>query len=155
MKRLTLIRHAKSSWAEPMATDFERELNKRGQKAAPEMGRRLKARGFRPDAIVSSPARRAVATARIIAGEIGFSTEAIATDRRIYEASISDLAAVSRELDDDWSHVVLFGHNPGFTDFANTLADCGMVDIECDIASWKEVSENCGRLREFDYPKNE
>ena len=99
--------------------------------------------------------RRAVATARIIAGEIGFSTEAIATDRRIYEASISDLAAVSRELDDDWSHVVLFGHNPGFTDFANTLADCGMVDIECDIASWKEVSENCGRLREFDYPKNE
>jgi phosphohistidine phosphatase len=163
VKRLTLIRHAKSSWAEPNASDFDRELNQRGADNAPEMGRRLQARGCRPDAIVSSPARRAMTTATIFAGEIDFAEENITTDRRIYEASVGDLVAVSRGLDDAWNHVVLFGHNPGFTYFANLLADaeiqniptCGVVDIECDIASWSELKEGCGRLREFDFPKNQ
>lgn len=162
MKRLTLIRHAKSSWAEPYANDFDRELNQRGEQNAPEMGRRLKTRGYRPAMIVSSPARRALTTAKMIAGEIGFAVDAITTDRRIYEASVGDLATVARGLDDSWNHVVMFGHNPGFTYFANLLADgdienvptCGVVDIECDIASWNLLKEGCGRIREFDCPKN-
>lgn len=163
MKRLTLIRHAKSSWAEPMTSDFDRELNGRGEKNAPEMGRRLKARGFNPDAMVASPARRALRTAKIIAKEIGFCEESLVTDRRIYEASVGDLAAVARELDDKWERVIMVGHNPGFTDFANWLANCGIhnvptcgvVDIECDISSWSELGAGSGRLLDFDFPKNQ
>lgn len=161
MKRLTLIRHAKSSWGEPMSTDFDRELNERGEKNAPEMGRRLKALGFNPGAMVSSPARRALRTAKAVSKEIGFTPGGLRTDRRIYEASVGDLAAVGRELEDVWDHVILVGHNPGFTDFANWIADCGIqniptcgvVDIECDISSWRELGAGSGRLLDFDFPK--
>ncbi len=161
MKRLTLIRHAKSSWDHPGLADFERELNDRGMRAAPEMGRRLKARGLAPDAIVSSPAKRALTTAGIIAGEIGFTEASIRTDERIYEATVGDLVAVARELDDGLGHVVMIGHNPGFTYFANWVANCmienlptcGVADLEIDISSWADLEEDCGLLLDFDYPK--
>lgn len=161
MKRLTLIRHAKSSWDHPGLADFERELNDRGMRAAPEMGRRLKARGLAPDAIVSSPAKRALTTAGIIAGEIGFTEASIRTDERIYEATVGDLVAVARELDDGLGHVVMIGHNPGFTYFANWVANCmienlptcGVADLEIDISSWADLEEDCGSLLDFDYPK--
>jgi len=161
MKRLTLIRHAKSSWDTPGLADFDRELNDRGLRTAPEMGRRLKARGFAPDAIVSSPAKRALTTAGIIAGEIGFSGAAIETDERIYEATVGDLVAAARELDDGLGHVVMIGHNPGFTYFANWLANCmidnlptcGVADLEIDVSSWADLEEDCGSMLDFDYPK--
>jgi len=161
MKRLTLIRHAKSSWANPGLSDFDRELNERGRRAAPEMGRRLKARGFAPDTLVSSPAKRALTTARIIAGELGFDEGLIDTDERIYEASVEDLAKVTMDLDDDLEHVVLVGHNPGFTSFANWLANCmidniptcGVVDMDFEVASWAKLEEDSGCMLDFDYPK--
>ncbi len=163
MKRLTIIRHAKSSWDDPSVRDFDRELNKRGLRDAPEMGQRLRARGFAPDGIVSSPAKRALATAAIIADAIGFDADGIVTDERIYEADVEDLAAVARDLEDDWNHVVLFGHNPGFTSFANWLADqgvgdmptCAVVDLRCDIATWREIAMDCASLLDFDYPKRQ
>ena len=163
MKRLTLIRHAKSSWDNPGLTDFDRGLNDRGRRTAPEMGRRLKERGFAPDAIISSPAKRAITTAGMIADKIDFDENGIETDERIYEATVGDLVAVARELDDGLGHVVMFGHNPGFTYFANWLANCmidniptcGVVDIEFDIASWSELEEDSGVMLDFDYPRKQ
>lgn len=75
MKRLTLVRHAKSSWKDPSLDDFDRPLNQRGERDAPVMGRRLKARGARPSLILTSPAKRAKRTARLIAEAIGYPVE--------------------------------------------------------------------------------
>ena len=161
MKRLTLIRHAKSSWGDPGARDIDRKLNGRGKRDAPEMGRRLKARGFAPDGFVASPAMRAIKTAKIIAGEIGFPEDAIGTDERIYEAGVGDLLAVAGELNDAWGHAVMIGHNPGFTQFAVWLGDrgidnvptCGVVDLQCDVASWGGLAMDCATLLDCDFPK--
>lgn len=161
MKRLTLIRHAKSSWDHPELSDFDRPLNKRGKRNAPEMGQRLAGHGLRPDLVVSSPARRALDTARVIAEAIGYPADAIRQDPNIYEASVGALLEVLAELPDECRHVVLFGHNPGLTDLANDLTrggidnvpTCGVVDCALDVRNWSEVGSGCGRLLEFDYPK--
>ena len=80
MKTLFLVRHAKSSWAEPGATDFERPLNDRGKRDAADMGKRLKLREIHFDSIISSPALRAEKTAILFARELGYDTEAIIWD---------------------------------------------------------------------------
>jgi phosphohistidine phosphatase len=76
-KRIVLIRHAKSSWANPLQSDFERPLNDRGQQDAPMMGKRLKDAGIVPDKIISSTAKRASQTAKHIAKSTGYSTDDI------------------------------------------------------------------------------
>ncbi|MFM7274917.1 MAG: SixA phosphatase family protein, partial [Gammaproteobacteria bacterium] len=94
MKRLILCRHAKSSWADPGMADIDRPLNDRGKRDAPEMGRRLRERGVAPDLVVSSGARRARATARRIAAELGIDGDAVTIVERLYEASVATWLAV-------------------------------------------------------------
>lgn len=145
-----------------MLPDFDRPLSKRGETDAPEMGRRLSKRRFCPDAIVSSSAKRALHTAGIVADQIGFQRTRIVSDDRIYEATVAELTAVVRGWNADWNHVVLFGHNPGLTELANwltksrieNLPTCSVVDTELDISAWKDIVQYCGRLVEFDFPKN-
>jgi phosphohistidine phosphatase len=161
VKRLTLMRHAKSSWKDPTLEDFDRPLNKRGKRDAPVMGDRLAERGFRPDRIVASPARRAWRTAEVVAERIGYPVEEIQADDRIYGIAAGGLLALVTELPDDLEHVMLFGHNPTFTNLANLLTDAdianvptaGVVDIEFDVNSWSHVTPVVGRLLDFDYPK--
>lgn len=161
VKRLTLIRHAKSSWDLPELSDFDRPLNKRGKRNAPEMGQRLADQQVHPDLLVTSPARRALDTALVIAEAIGYPSEAIQREPRIYEASVAQLLQVIEELPADCRHAFLFGHNPGLTELANALTaggidnipTCGVVDCELDISDWSVVGAGCGRLLEFDYPK--
>lgn len=161
MKRLTLIRHAKSSWGDATLSDFERPLNKRGRRTAPDMGERLAARGFRPDLLLSSPANRAFATARIIAEKIDYPETDIEAEERLYGASTREILGIVQALDDALEHVVIFGHNPGFTDAAGRLSGvmidnvptAGVVDVRFEVASWREVAPGRGELIEFDYPK--
>jgi phosphohistidine phosphatase len=162
MKRLTLIRHAKSSWKDDTLTDFERPLNKRGRKAAPDMGERLAARDFRPDRMVSSPANRAFATARIIAEAIGHPEGEIAGEPRLYGASVEEILEVVRAFDDALEHVAIFGHNPGLTEAAtwftgrmfDNVPTAGVVDVRFDVSSWREVAPGRGELIDYDYPKS-
>lgn len=162
MKILTLVRHAKSSWKDPDLADHERPLNKRGERDAPEMGRRLAARGRCPDLMVTSPAVRAKVTAETVAEAVGYRVEDIVEDERIYEANAGELLEVIRELDDSHHHVMLFGHNPGFTHLVNRLAEdavdnvptCGVVQLEHVGESWSEVGRLGSMSMEFDYPKN-
>src|SRR2546421_80442 len=100
MKTLTLARHAKSSWDDLELSDFERPLNKRGRKDAPFMGELLHSRGFRPDLIVSSPANRALTTARIIAEELEYPLDRIIVNEKLYEADSGDILNVARATDD-------------------------------------------------------
>ncbi len=163
MKRLTLVRHAKSSWSEAGLPDFERPLNERGKRDAPGMGTRLAAAGFRPDRLVSSPARRARATAKRIAREIGYPRQDIVLEPDLYGAAPDALLAVIHGLPGALEHVALVGHNPGLTELHNRLADVridnipttGVVQLELAIDDWNEVDEGCARLLAFDYPKQE
>ena len=161
MKRLTLIRHAKSSWKYPGLADFERPLNKRGERDAPRMGRWLASRNSRPEALVSSPAERAAATARVIASELGLDPREICFDERIYLAGVWALFDVVHDFDDQIGEVFLFGHNPGMTDFCNDLTaagienlpTCGVTRISLAVECWAEIGVDSGQLIEFCYPK--
>lgn len=115
-----------------------------------------------PQLIVSSPAMRALFTARHFAQVWGKSAGKIQLELDIYEANTTALLKVVNELDDQYEHVALFGHNPGLTDFANYLSDAniyniptsGTVFVEFALDKWSEISYHSGRLIEFDFPKS-
>lgn len=161
MKALYLIRHAKSSWDNPGLSDFDRPLNDRGQRDAPRMGKQLKEREVAPDLMLSSPAKRAITTCKEIAKILGYEKDRIKTDKRIYHADEEELLQVLSELSENQEVVVLVGHNPGFTNFANSLfkehimniPTCGIVAGKLKIKSWKEIKAGCGKLEFFDFPK--
>ena len=161
MKRLYLIRHAKSSWKDPDLADFERPLNRRGKKDAPYMGKRLKKYEVTPDLIISSPAKRALKSATIIANEIDFPTNKIITDMSIYQADVPNLTDLIQNIDDSNNQVMLVGHNPDLTSLANYLSNytisniptSGIFCIDFDISSWKNVAARKGIFIFFDYPK--
>jgi phosphohistidine phosphatase len=161
MRLLTLIRHAKSSWDNPSLDDFDRPLNERGCRDAPRMAAHVLRSLGRPDRIVSSPAVRALTTAQVFAEICGIDAGALSRQARIYEASAETLLRLVRALEDDDRHVMLFGHNPGFTELAHRLARCSFDDmptcavaqIGFDAKSWLDVDERCGSLRFYAYPK--
>jgi len=161
MKRLTLIRHAKSDWSSAAKSDFERPLNGRGKKAAPLMGKRLAECGSAPDRLISSPAKRARQTAVKIAKEIGYPKDRVEYCEAIYEADLQTLINLVRNLDDRHSDVILIGHNPGFSELGQWLSSeapewlptCGLVTLELAIASWAETGADCADLLRYDYPK--
>jgi phosphohistidine phosphatase len=163
MRILTIIRHAKSSWEQEGLHDFERPLNERGRRDAPVMAARLKRAAARPELLVSSPALRAISTARIFAEGLGITTEAIQLQAKIYEASVSTLLEIIRGLDDRYTHTALFGHNPGLSDLSRKLAHCdfdelptcGMVQISLPVEHWRDVSANSGQLLYSSWPKDE
>ena len=162
MKTLFIVRHAKSSWKYPELDDFERPLNKRGKKDVPVMGRFLKAKNINPDLIISSPAVRAASTARVLAEILSYPLSRIIFDNQIYEADSESLFNIVSGLNENVKNVILIGHNPSLTSFANTIADhfvgniptCGIFCTELDISSWSEISEKCGTLKFFEFPKN-
>jgi phosphohistidine phosphatase len=163
MKRLTLVRHAKSDWSLPGQNDWDRPLNKRGQRDAPEMARRLRSRRLRPDLILSSPAVRALTTATVMARELKVPAALVLQDERLYLASPPDLLSAIRELGGDARHLMVFGHNPGLTECANRLSagdqidnlpTCGVFTAQFEIATWGELDWHSGSGAEFDYPKN-
>ena len=161
MKLLTLVRHAKSSWKDADLSDFERPLNKRGERNAPVMGRKLAAALPRPDLFVASPAKRALATAQIFAAEAALPAPPLALERDLYEADVADFLRVIRGLDPAARHVAIFAHNPALTEVANRLSDaeianvptCGLVRIRLNVERWDDVTGHCGALEGFDRPE--
>jgi phosphohistidine phosphatase len=161
MKNLFLVRHGKSDWSVSGQKDFDRELNGRGRSDAPKMGRKLYEMEARPDIIISSPAARARLTAELVCEQLKSDPEKILYNEDIYEASVRTLLGVINGIEDKYSRVMIFGHNPGFTFLAEYLTKkeigniptCGVVNIEFDLASWKEVSGGNGELKAFIYPK--
>ncbi len=166
MKTLYLIRHAKSSWDDPELDDFERPLNKRGKKDAPNMAKRLKEKRVTPDFMISSPAARALDTCKEFARILDYDKDKIKTDQRLYHADEDQILTVIRDLKDrvrdDEEIVLLFGHNPGLTEFANVLMNqsikniptCGIVKCHLKIDHWKDATFGCGVLDFFDFPKS-
>ncbi len=153
------MRHAKSSWNDSSLSDFERPLNERGLKAAPLMGETMKEKGFLPEIIVSSPAKRARETAELVKSSAQIPAK-IEFDERIYEARVSTLLQVVSGLSDEKDSAIIFGHNPGFEGLVGVLTGnfqpmptAALAVIELEIESWSEVLPECGSLREFLRPK--
>ncbi len=161
MRLLTLIRHAKSSWDQPGQRDFDRPLNERGIHDAPRMAAHVRGMAGTPERIVSSPALRAITTARIFAEVMDIDESQIVEQRRIYEASADTLLSLVQNFDDDARHVMMFGHNPGFSELAHRLArcsfddlpTCAVVQIGFSAASWSEAGDGRGVQRFYAFPK--
>ena len=162
MKTLTLVRHAKSSWKDTSLADRERPLNRRGQRDAPDMGRRIAKAGIRPSLIVSSPAVRAWTTAKIVAKEIGYPLEFLQREDGLYLGSVNDILDVIVAQDTGFNNLMMFGHNPGFTDFANflvpgltnNLPTAGVVCVNIDQDDWNLFERPETELVLYDFPKN-
>ena len=161
MKTLTIVRHAKSSWKHAALSDRERPLNKRGERDAPEMGRRIKAHGIRPSLVISSPATRAWTTARVVADVIGYPREFLHREDGLYLASLDGLLDVIVAQDVRFNNLMLFGHNPGLTDLVNyfvpgltsNLPTAGVVSVEVDSDDWSLYDRPDARLLVHDWPK--
>lgn len=161
MKTLYLLRHAKSSWDDSSVSDFDRTLNSRGEKAAPFVGSLMKERGMTPEVIISSPAKRAKQTAKLVAKAAAFSSK-ISYDERIYEASTARLLAVIGEIADDVDSALLVGHNPGMesliwylTGKMEPMPTAALAVIELNVDSWSDVVEGGGVLITVIRPKDE
>lgn len=165
MKRtLLLVRHAKSSWASPLQSDFERPLNERGLRNAPEMGKRLKAAGLVPDLIISSSALRTRQTATLLAEELGYDAEKIQWEEKLYHASPATIEDVIFGAPDHAAIIMIVTHNPGITDLVNQLSPrfatgnmptCGVVGATFEAAGWSQYPQAKRNVFLFDYPKNE
>ena len=161
MRTLTLIRHAKSSWKDTTLSDFDRPLNKRGRENAPLMGDVLREAGVGFDLIMSSPAQRAITTATVIAGKLGYPKKRLLEERRLYGATVEELLDIVHRLPDDKTHVALVAHNPGLTEFCNyltgdnlaNLPTCGIASIDLELDTWRAVYRDTGRLTRFEYPR--
>ncbi|WOE70328.1 histidine phosphatase family protein [Hydrogenimonas thermophila] len=161
MRELFILRHAKSSWDDPSLADFDRPLNSRGKEDAPLMGEHLAKLGVKPDIIVSSPAKRAKKTAKIVAEQLGFNPEKIEFRETIYEASPQSLLYLVCQFPENAKRVMLVGHNPGLTELANILGDItienipttGVVGIAFDTSKWEEACRMKGHTILFDFPK--
>ncbi len=157
LRTLLLIRHAKSSWKDVDLEDIDRPLNNRGIRDAPVMGQRLLARSLIPDLIVSSPAVRALATARAIADEVGYSSEAILIDDELYAAGPQDVLDVVSGFDDRVQLAMVITHNPAITELANRFSrvpidnvpTSGILTVEAPAWSCIDVAT----LVDFDYPR--
>lgn len=160
-KILYLARHAKSSWKNASLTDRERPLNKRGNRSAPDMGRRLIEQGHIPELIISSPAKRAYSTAKKLSKEIGYDKSDIIRAEEMYFAGAVSMSSVLEKLDDKYRKVMMVGHNPTMTSFLNMLTDarvfnmptCAIAIIGFDMDSWSELDSTNGELLGYDFPK--
>ncbi|WP_423606461.1 SixA phosphatase family protein [Sphingomonas sp. MS122] len=170
MKTLTLLRHAKSSWEDPVARDFDRPLNAKGQRAAVAVGRHLRSEAMRFDHVVASPAARIVETVEQL--EQGYGSElAPAWDRRIYLASASSLLDVIHELPAGAERALLIGHNPGLEDLilmlipdraGDALRDsveekfptAALAVMTFEVSDWHAVRADGGTLVRFTRPRD-
>jgi len=162
-KDLFIIRHAKSDWSFDVS-DFDRPLNTRGFADAPKIAERLSEYPIKPEVFVSSPAKRALTTAQLFAGQLKIPIGTIQTNDRIYEALPTTLLQIVNDFDDAYHRIALIGHNPGLTLLANYLTDeqiynlptCGLVHIHFSgVDEWAAVSGGLGSQIWFTFPKEE
>jgi phosphohistidine phosphatase len=161
-KTLFIVRHGKSAWDNPGVSDIDRPLKDRGIKDSYDMAGRIVAKGARPDSIISSSAARALHTAIIFSRVLEFPADEIIINQDLYLAEYKEILAVITATDDSRNSLMIFGHNPGFTDLANYLSGLtienvpttGLVMLTFKTESWKGISKKCLSGEFFDYPQN-
>jgi phosphohistidine phosphatase len=142
-------------------SDFQRPLSKKGKGDVDYMARRLKDFGILPNLVISSPAKRAKTTAKVIAETIGYDNSKIIFQESLYESSYQTYRYLLDSLDDSLNSIFIVAHNPTITEVGEILSGailtnmptCSIVCIEFDVQSFKEIKENSGKILFFDYPK--
>ena len=168
VKKLTLLRHAKSSWDDTVERDFDRPVNGRGRRAAARIGRFIADEGLAFDHVVASPAVRVRQTIEGIEDGLGQPLRPL-WDTRIYLSSAATLLLLVQQFGDDKDDALLIGHNPGCEDLLLMLVPPGgelrgeaelkyptatLARIELDIERWADADEECGRLISFTRPRD-
>lgn len=168
MKSLTLLRHAKSGWDDPVSRDFDRPLNPRGRKAARTVAREMKTQGLAFDLVLASPARRVIETLEEIVADYGPLLPQY--DQRLYLAPTATLLEIVRASPDAVERLLVVGHNPGLEELALCLSrrdEAGLrgavevkyptatiAEISLPAAHWADVKERMGRIVRFIRPRD-
>lgn len=169
MKTLILLRHAKSGWDDPVATDFDRPLNPKGRKAALAVGREMRERGIAFDRAIASPAVRVVDTLEEVGEGYGRPIRPV-YDQRLYLASAQALLERIRGIGDEVGRLLLVGHNPGLERLTLMLTrddgdglreaaaakypTAAVAEIALPVERWRDVAEGAGRLQRFIRPRD-
>lgn len=161
IRRLVVMRHAKSDW--PDVADHDRPLAKRGRRDAPRAGRWLRQEGLLPDAVVCSTALRTRQTWELVVPELGV-TPTVRFEPRVYEASPLALLMLVREFPESATTALLIGHNPGVAELASGLAGPGGMQLRAfptaavavlDVGQeWTDAAPEQAQLRAFVTPSD-
>ena len=161
MKRIYVVRHAKSSWANAGLADIDRPLNQRGKRDAPFMSKKCDSKGYIPDILISSNAKRASITAKVFCDVLGIDQSNLSYESALYHAPEDTYLEVCYGIDEDIESVMLFGHNPGITYLANSVSSkyidnvptCGVLVIDSTAKTWADLDFSNCKLKDFLYPK--
>ena len=166
MKTLTLLRHAKSGWDDPVSRDFDRPLNPRGRRAAQTVGREMRAQGLAFDLVLASPARRVIETLEEVEGAFGPLSPRF--DQRLYLASPETLLDLVHEAEEGAASLLIVAHNPGLEMLALSLSrpdplrgevalkypTATLAELRFDVERWADVREGRGALARFVRPRD-
>ena len=161
MKTILMVRHAKSGWDKPIA-DFNRKLTGQGKTDAKNMAIRLVKKNIDIDLFISSPALRAQKTARIFMKELAAQKDKLKIIPALYEPSVKSFYEAIERVDVEVNCIALFSHNPGITQFVNSLdchpvygmPTCAVYAFKIKSARWKELQIAEKEFLFFDFPKN-
>jgi phosphohistidine phosphatase len=165
MKSVLILRHAKSSWTHPELNDHDRPLNKRGKRDAPLIGELLKNEHLIPEFIISSNAKRAHSTAKIVAKAAGYKGE-IALNQSLYAARPAAYVDVLRDLSNEYARVLMVAHNPAhnpgleelvsmLTGESHSLSTCSLVHIQLRVNKWTEMDNKTkGKISGIWHPRD-
>ena len=163
MKELIVVRHAKSDWGNEYLKDIDRPLSERGYNDAYFMSSWYARSKNKPDLLLSSPATRALNTALIFLREMNLPLTHLQMVDNIYESPAGNILNVVKAIDRSHETVMIFGHNPGFTDLCNQLGSdlyfenvptCGIVSFVFDIKRWADADFKKGQLSFYQFPKD-
>ena len=159
MKKVIIVRHAKSSWTDFSLSDFDRPLDNRGHHDAVHMAARLKESGHIPQRIITSSAVRAKTTAQYFSKAFDIPLE---ESRDLYHGQAEDYLDIIKSLDEKTECIAMFGHNPGITFLANlinmgctdNIPTCGIVIAEVKSAVWAKSEWDNMKLVRIMTPKD-
>ncbi len=169
MRRLILLRHAKSDWSKSGQADHDRALSARGRKAAPRVGAYLAEQSLMPDLVLASTALRVRETLDLVLAALSTRPK-LTFDRRLYEADAEDILAVLQETKDAVHTLLVVGHNPGLSDLSELLIasgsdeaqrmmlekfpTAGLAVIDFAVDDWRSLARGGGRLDRFVTPRS-
>ncbi|MBE2247826.1 MAG: histidine phosphatase family protein [Candidatus Competibacteraceae bacterium] len=159
MKKLILVRHAKSDWDNPFLSDFDRPLNHRGLHDAPMMAERIIQKGHLPDVVVSSDARRALDTAELMMEAWHNNSLSLHKEHILYHAPAETIFDIFKQHTSDFDSIMLVSHNPGITDFVLLFSNLKIDNVPtCGVMVFSFMDGDNDlrpfRLIDFDFPRN-
>lgn len=159
MKKLFIMRHAKSSWDNIFLNDYDRPLNSRGKSDLRKMAIHFSKKNIKPNLLLSSGAKRAKKTAKVIIKKLKFTNIFIVNDT-IYESNEDNLLFIIKNLENIYHTVFLIGHNPGLNmlvydliNFDKNIPTCGVIELEFNCNTWQEINKNNVEFVSFEFPK--